>query len=71
MSINTHARCDWCEEVLFVDDESELLDEGWLTVCVGDEKRDFCCLPHLAKWSESPDTVELVESILNVEDEDG
>ena len=73
MSFHSHGRCDWCESFLPLDDEdSDMLDEGWLLVEVGaaGKKFDFCCLPCLAKWAGSAGAAERVEQALNVQEDD-
>lgn len=73
MSFSRTAYCDWCESVVGVEDEDELLLEGWLTVCFGDggedARRDFCSLPCLVKWAGSPGAVDLVEAALRGEED--
>lgn len=71
MSFHSHARCDWCEGLLPLDEDQDMLDEGWLLVEVGErgDKFDFCSLPCLSKWAASDSAVERVEQALTQEDE--
>ena len=73
MSFNRHAYCDRCEAVIWVADEDELLEEGWLTVTYGpasEEVLDFCCLDCLARWGGSPEARQLLEEAAASREED-
>jgi hypothetical protein len=70
LSLNTHARCDWCEGVLIAEDEDEVVDNGWLIVKFGEESLDFCELSCLTKWSLSDAAVEVVANANEFPEED-
>lgn len=72
MSFHSHGRCDWCEAMLPLDDDVDMVDEGWLLLEVGaaGDKYDFCCLPCLSKWAASDGAAEKVEQAMNVQEDD-
>ncbi len=47
---STHVRCDWCESLLPVDNEDELLAAGWVILRAGDESFDFCGGVCVGRW---------------------
>ena len=58
---SAHHRCDHCEAVAHIEDEDELLEEGWLLVNIGPEDvAHFDTLECLRRWAGSPAAHDLV-----------
>jgi hypothetical protein len=70
LSLNTHARCDWCEGILIAEDEDEVMENGWIVVKLDDDSLDFCALSCLTKWSMSDAAVEMLAPATSSEDEE-
>jgi len=72
MSFNTHYRCDQCESILHVEDESELYEERWLVLSFGEgeDAYHFCSLPCCAHWTVSESSVAIVEAATQHRDEE-
>lgn len=64
MSFHAHFRCDGCEDILHVEDESEMYEKGWLVLSFGEDEgaQHFCSLPCSARWALSDLAKEAVEA---------
>ena len=71
MSYHAHFRCDGCEDILHVENESELYENGWQVYSFGEEETafHFCSLKCVGRWADTDLAREAVSTAINHEEE--
>lgn len=71
MTFHAHYRCDGCEEILHVEDESQLYEAGWQVYSFGEDEAayHFCSLPCVSRWANTELAQEAVKAAINHEEE--